>query len=43
MVGGTRQRVNQILGELADEGLITIDAAGIVVRDVAALRNRAGW
>jgi CRP/FNR family transcriptional regulator, cyclic AMP receptor protein len=43
MVGGTRQRVNQILGELADEGLIGLDAAGIVVRDVAALRNRAGW
>jgi len=43
MVGGTRQRVNQILGELADEGLVAIDAGGIVVRDVAALRNRAGW
>jgi CRP/FNR family cyclic AMP-dependent transcriptional regulator len=43
MVGGTRQRVNQILGELADEGLVTIDSSGIVVRDVQALRNRAGW
>jgi CRP-like cAMP-binding protein len=43
MVGGTRQRVNQILGELADEGLVAIDAGGILVRDVAALRNRAGW
>jgi CRP/FNR family cyclic AMP-dependent transcriptional regulator len=43
MVGGTRQRVNQILGELADEGLIGLDGGGIVVRDVAALRNRAGW
>lgn len=43
MVGGTRQRVNQILGELADEGLVAIDAGGIVVRDVPALRNRAGW
>lgn len=42
MVGGTRQRVNQILGELADEGLIELDG-GIVVRDVVALRNRAGW
>jgi CRP/FNR family cyclic AMP-dependent transcriptional regulator len=43
MVGGTRQRVNQILGELSDEGLVGLDAGGIVVRDVAALRNRAGW
>jgi len=43
MVGGTRQRVNQILGELADEGLVSVDAGVIVVRDVPALRNRAGW
>lgn len=43
MVGGTRQRVNQILGELADEGLVVVDSSGIVVRDVAKLRNRAGW
>ena len=43
MVGGTRQRVNQILGEFADEGLITIGPGGIVVHDVPALRNRAGW
>ena len=43
MVGGTRQRVNQILGEFADEGLVSVDQGGIVVRDVQALRNRAGW
>jgi CRP-like cAMP-binding protein len=43
MVGGTRQRVNQLLGEFADEGLITIESGGIVVKDVQALRNRAGW
>jgi CRP/FNR family transcriptional regulator, cyclic AMP receptor protein len=43
MVGGTRQRVNQILGELAEEGLVTVDSAGIVVHDVPALRNRGGW
>jgi CRP/FNR family transcriptional regulator, cyclic AMP receptor protein len=43
MVGATRQRVNQILGELADEGLIELTAGAIVVRDVDALRNRAGW
>jgi CRP/FNR family transcriptional regulator, cyclic AMP receptor protein len=43
MVGGTRQRVNQILGEFAEEGLVSVDQGGIVVRDVQALRNRAGW
>lgn len=43
MVGGTRQRVNQVLGELADEGLVRIEPEGIVVRDVIALRNRGGW
>lgn len=43
MVGGTRQRVNQLLGEFADEGLISLESGGIVVRDVPALRNRAGW
>ncbi|HXG26221.1 MAG TPA: Crp/Fnr family transcriptional regulator [Candidatus Binatia bacterium] len=42
MVGGTRQRVNQILGEFADEGLVSLDG-GIVVKDIARLRNRAGW
>lgn len=42
MVGGTRQRVNLILGEFEDEGLISLDG-GIVVLDVAGLRNRAGW
>ncbi|HET9852077.1 MAG TPA: Crp/Fnr family transcriptional regulator [Candidatus Limnocylindrales bacterium] len=43
MVGGTRQRVNQILGELADEGLVAVESGVIVVRNVPALRNRAGW
>jgi CRP/FNR family transcriptional regulator len=42
MVGGTRQRVNQILGEFADEGLVSLEG-GIVVADVEGLRNRAGW
>ena len=42
MVGGTRQRVNQILGEFEDEGLVSLDG-GIVVNDVEGLRNRAGW
>lgn len=37
MVGGTRQRVNRLLGDLADEGLIAIGAGTLTVRDVDAL------
>ena len=37
MVGGTRQRVNRLLGELADEGLITVGAGTLEIRDVDAL------
>lgn len=43
MVGGTRQRVNQIIGDFADEGLLTHDGGRIVIHDLARLRNRAGW
>jgi CRP-like cAMP-binding protein len=43
MVGGTRQRVNQIIGDFADEGLLEHDAGRIVIHDLARLRNRAGW
>jgi CRP-like cAMP-binding protein len=43
MVGGTRQRVNQILGDFADEGLIRNDAGRLVVCDLERLRRRAGW
>jgi CRP-like cAMP-binding protein len=43
MVGGTRQRVNQILGDFADEGLVSMDSAGLVIRDVERLRRRSDW
>lgn len=43
MVGGTRQRVNQILGDFTDEGLIRHEGGRLVVRDLARLRDRAGW
>lgn len=43
MVGGTRQRVNQILGDFADEGLVAHDGGRLVVRDLERLRLRGGW
>jgi CRP-like cAMP-binding protein len=43
MVGGTRQRVNQIIGDFADEGLVEVGSGGIVVRDLDGLRQRATW
>jgi CRP-like cAMP-binding protein len=43
MVGGTRQRVNQILGDFADEGLIRNEGGRLVVCDLDRLRGRAGW
>ena len=43
MVGGTRQRVNQILGDFADEGLVAQDNAGLVIRDLEGLRRRSNW
>lgn len=43
MVGGTRQRVNQILGDFADEGLVAHDGGRLIVRDLERLRLRGGW
>ena len=43
MIGGTRQRVNQILGDFADEGLIKVESGRMVVCDLERLRGRAGW
>lgn len=43
MVGGTRQRVNQILGDFADDGLVAHDGGRLVVRDLERLRGRGGW
>jgi CRP/FNR family transcriptional regulator, cyclic AMP receptor protein len=43
MVGGTRQRVNQIIGDFTDEGLLGHDGGRLVVRDLERLRRRANW
>jgi CRP/FNR family cyclic AMP-dependent transcriptional regulator len=43
MVGGTRQRVNQIIGDFAAEGLVSHDGGRIVIRDLERLRQRASW
>lgn len=43
MVGGTRQRVNQILGDFIDEGLVAHDGGRLIVRDLERLRLRGGW
>jgi CRP/FNR family cyclic AMP-dependent transcriptional regulator len=43
MVGGTRQRVNQIIGDFVDEGLIRQEAGRIIVRDLERLRRRSTW
>ena len=43
MIGGTRQRVNQILGDFADEGLVKMESGRVTIRDLERLRRRAGW
>lgn len=43
MVGGTRQRVNQIIGDFVDDGLVTQEGGHMVIRDLERLRRRAGW
>ena len=43
MIGGTRQRVNQILGEFEDEGLVRHDGGRVVILDLVRLRERAAW
>jgi CRP-like cAMP-binding protein len=43
MVGGTRQRVNQILRDFTDEGLVGHEAGHLVIRDLDRLRERARW
>ena len=42
MVGATRPAVNRILQLLASRGLIVVDGRTILLRDVPALRRRAG-
>jgi CRP/FNR family cyclic AMP-dependent transcriptional regulator len=43
MVGGTRQRVNQIIGDFTDEGLVTHDGGHLVIHDLERLRRRSSW
>ncbi len=43
MVGGSRQRVNVHLGELADDGMIRMDGREIVILDLDALVRRGQW
>ena len=43
MVGGTRQRVNRIMGEFTDDGLLKHHGGRILVCDLERLRARAGW
>lgn len=42
MVGGSRQSVNQILGALEDRGYIELQRQTIYVKQLEALRRRAG-
>jgi CRP-like cAMP-binding protein len=42
MVGGSRQSVNQALGQFAGRGWVQHEGRRIVVTDVAALRRRGG-
>jgi CRP-like cAMP-binding protein len=41
MVGSTRQTVNKLLGQFADDGLIRLDRAGIVIVDLQGLIQMA--
>ena len=41
MVGSTRQTVNKLLGQFADDGLIRLDRAGIVILDLQGLIQMA--
>jgi CRP-like cAMP-binding protein len=43
MIGGTRPRVNRIIGDFVDSGLIRIESDDIVVVDLAGLERRAEW
>ena len=43
MVGGTRQRVNRIIADFTDDGLLRNESGRIVVCDLDRLRARAEW
>lgn len=42
LVGGSRQSVNQVLGGLAERGMLRIEGRQIVIVNESALRRRAG-
>jgi CRP-like cAMP-binding protein len=41
MIGGTRQSVNKLLGELIGDGLVLIERDTLVITDLEALSRRA--
>jgi hypothetical protein len=43
MIGGTRPRVNRLVGDLVEAGLIRIETDDIVVVDLPGLERRAEW
>jgi CRP/FNR family transcriptional regulator, cyclic AMP receptor protein len=43
MIGGTRQRINQILSDFSDQGLVRQDGGRLIIRNLPRLRDRAGW
>jgi len=43
MIGGTRQSVNRILGELVGEGLVRVETHDLVIVDPQRLAERAQW
>jgi CRP/FNR family cyclic AMP-dependent transcriptional regulator len=43
MIGGTRPRVNRLIGEFVDTGLIRVESDDLVVIDVETLLRRAEW
>ena len=42
LAGGSRQSLNQVLRRFADRGLVSVEARGILINDLPALRRRAG-
>jgi len=43
MIGGTRPRVNRLIGEFVEAGLIRVESDDLVVLDLDALERRAEW
>jgi CRP-like cAMP-binding protein len=43
MIGGTRPRVNRLIGDFVDAGLIRIESDDIVIADLPGLERRADW